>query len=175
MRIALASILTAVALFFFGFLWWGILMPIIKPATVLAEGDLVEAMGTALPSDGLYFYPDYAEPPESGPVAMIFYRDAVPDMGMTMGMGFGHMLITALIVCVVVSRLNLPTFGQRMGWVAFLGLFVAVWADAGNMVWWHHPPNWVAFHAAYDLLSWCVAGLIIAAIVVPKIKSDADQ
>ncbi|MEZ6131557.1 MAG: hypothetical protein R3C59_23045 [Planctomycetaceae bacterium] len=63
------------------------------------------------------------------------------------------------------ANLRLHSFTGRLAFVFCLGLFCAVWADVGNMIWWRHPPLWTAFHFAYDTLSWLLAGVIIAAII----------
>jgi hypothetical protein len=39
-----------------------------------------------------------------------------------MGMGFGHMFVTALVVSMFVSCMPLHSFAQRLGFVCFLGL-----------------------------------------------------
>ena len=170
MRLLAAALFSAIILFFFGFLWWGVLMPILKPVGIISSNDLVTNMSEALPTSGLYMYPSYVEHDEShtGPMAILFYEKTAPFMPLMMGMGLGHMFVTALIASIFVSWLSPPTFTQRLGIVVLLGLFVAVWADVGNMIWWRHPIAWTAFHFAYDLLSWLIAGLVIAALVKPN-------
>ncbi|MEZ6132655.1 MAG: hypothetical protein R3C59_28645 [Planctomycetaceae bacterium] len=170
MRILVASFVTAIALFFFGFLWWGMLMPIIEPTTVISDQALIDSMSSSLNESAVYFYPDPAtEPGEStGPMAILYFNTDMPDMGKMLGMGFGHMFITALLVTAFVSSQKLPTFAARFGVVFFVGLLIAVWADVGNMIWWRYPPGWTAFHFGYDVLSWLLAGVIIAAIIKPS-------
>lgn len=176
MRIALVSLLTAVVLFFFGFVWWGLLMPMVKPAEVIGDADLVEQVAESLSESGLYFYPTYAEPDEeyAGPTAMLYFNKQPPAMGQMMGLGFAHMFVTAVLASLCVCYMAPGSFGKRFALVFFLGLFVAVWADVGNMIWWRHPAGWTAFHFAYDVLSWALAGLIIAALVKPN-KATASE
>ncbi len=64
MQKVISALVAAVVMFFVGFLWWGLLMPIVKPPKVIADAALVEKMGTSLSESGLYFYPDYSEPIE---------------------------------------------------------------------------------------------------------------
>ena len=169
MRIVIASLLSAIVLFFFGFLWFGILMPTVKPAGVITDATVVEKLGSSLTESNVYFHPDYTDHSEehSGPVTMMFYATEARAMGMTMGLGFAHMFLTTLLVCIFLSSSPRHTFAGRLAFVFFLGLFVAVWADLGNMVWWHHPPMWTGYHFAYDALSWLLAGLVIALILKP--------
>ncbi len=177
MRILVASLVAAIALFFFGFLWWGLLMPAVQPASVITDQALVEKMSSSLNESAVYFYPDPAVEPgdASGPMAILYFNIDLPDMGKMMGMGFGHMFVTALLVTLFVASQKLSSFAARLKLVFGLGLFVALWADVGNMIWWRHPPQWTAFHVAYDVFSWLLAGAIIAAIIKPNPASLASQ
>ena len=177
MRIFVASLVTAIALFFFGFVWWGLLMPVVRPASVIADQGMIEKMTASLDESALYFYPDYAEAEgdSAGPVAILFFNREAPSMSAMMGMGIGHMFVTALLVSLFVSFVPLRSFAERLTFVVCLGLFVAVWADGGNMIWWRHPPLWTAFHFGYDALSWLLAGAIIAAIVRPCPRNEASE
>ncbi len=170
MRVFFASLLAAIALFFCGFLWWGVLMGFVRPAEVITDQTLVGNMATALKESGLYMYPDYAnaEGNATGPMAILYYDKQMPSMGTMMGMGFAHMFVSALLASVFVCLSPFHSFKSRFAAVFFLGLFVAVWADAGNMIWWRHPPLWAAFHFGYDVFSWLVAGMVIAGMVRPK-------
>ncbi len=175
MRVFIASLLSAIALFFCGFLWWGVLMPSLQPASVITDQGLMEKMSESLAKSALYIYPDYTQPSEdaSKPMAVLYFERQTPSMGTTMGLGFVHMFVTALIVSLAVARLPVQSFARRLAFVCFLGLFVAVWADLGNMIWWRHPGLWTAFHFGYDASSWLIAGLIIAAIVKPITPKSA--
>ena len=174
MRILIASLLSAVALFFFGFLWWGILMPIAKPSKVITDAALIETLRASMPESGWYFYPDYthSEHNDAGPMAIVNFHTDMPNMGLMMATGIGHMFISALLVSVSLAFSPRRTFPERFAFVFFVGLIVAVWADLGNMIWWRHPPLWTAYNFAYDLLSWSIAGIIIAFIVRPSGMAD---
>lgn len=169
MRIALTTLLTAIVLFFFGFVWWGVIMPIAQPAGVIQDTSIVERM-SSLGESGVYFHPTYTEAPSetaSGPMVVLYYVSEIPSMGMMMGLGFAHMLAASLLACLAVNYLNPATFSKRFLIVCGLGLFTALWADVGNMIWWHHPASWAAYHFGYDLFSWVLAGLVIAALLKP--------
>jgi hypothetical protein len=177
MRFLVASLVTAVALFLFGFLWWGVLMPIVRPVSVITDQALVEKMSSSLNESGIYFYPDPAtEPGESaGPMAILYFNSESPQMGPMMGIGFAHMFLTALLVSMFVSSRKLPSYSDRLKFVFCLGLLIALWADVGNMIWWRHPPGWTAFHFGYDVLSWLLAGSIIAAMVKPYAERPGSE
>lgn len=125
----------------------------------------------------IYFYPDPAtEPGEStGPMAILYFNTDMPEMGKMMGMGFAHMFLTAFLVSLFVSSRHLPSYTERLKFVFCVGLLIALWADVGNMIWWRHPPGWTAFHFGYDVLSWLLAGSIIAAIVKPGMGRPVSE
>lgn len=172
MRIVIAAAVSAVVLFFFGFLWWGVLMPVIRPASVLSDQAIVDQI-MALPESGAYFYPDYADAEAAGTsMALVYFKKSI-SMGAMMGGGLLHMFFCSAIVAAVITRLNLPAFSSRFGYVFAMGLVLATWADIGNMIWWHHPPVWAGYHFAYDLISWILAGLVIATIAKPTVTPDS--
>ena len=177
MRIAVASFACALVLFVFGFLWWGILMGIVLPANVLNDEALVSQLDDALDESGLYIYPDYATQSEEPikPWAILYFNKEAPEMGPMMGAGFLHMLVTAFFASLVVDKLSLPSFPNRVVAVFCLGLFVAIWADVGNAIWWRHPMPWTLFHFGYDVISWLLAGLVIASILKPCPKSPVSN
>ena len=143
----------------------------------ITDETLVAKMSDSLDESAVYFYPDPGSKPSdpASPMAILYFNTEMPPMGPMMGMGFAHMFLVALLVSMFVSSRKLPTFAERLKLVAFLGLFVALWADVGNMIWWHHPPGWAAFHFGYDFLSWLLAGSIIAAIVKPDADAHAAE
>ena len=168
---------SAIVLFFFGFLWWGVAMPVVRPAEVISDETVVDSLSDGLSETSIYFYPDYGDPEahsEDGPMVIAYFFTDRPAMGQMMGAGFGHMLISALLVSWIVSKVNRPSYWERVRIVALLGVFVAIWADVGNMIWWRHPAMWTVFHFFYDVLSWLVAGLVIAAIIKPDTISEKD-
>ncbi len=177
MRVVLAAVVCAIALFFFGFLWWGVLMPIIKPANVLEDEQLTQQMSSSLKTSGLYIYPDYSQAPADTDIPMVFayYYTTGPNMPLMMGGGLLHMFVTSLLAGVLLIKLNLRDWSTRVFTVFFLGLFVAVWADIGNMIWWRHPLAWTMFHFGYDALSWLVAALVLATLIKPTDASSATQ
>ncbi|MCM2375009.1 hypothetical protein [Aporhodopirellula aestuarii] len=166
MRITLASFLAAIVLFLSGFLWWGFLMPIAMPAKVLQDDALAEQIITSLTEPGLYIYPDYTSQ-EHAATSMLFYNSEPPPMLAIMGAGFLHMFASALFISLVVSRLEIASTSGRIAMVSSFGCFVAWWANVGHLIWWRHPYSWTAFHVAYDISSWVLAGIVIALIVKP--------
>ena len=172
MRILAASIASAIALFLFGFVWWGVLMPVVKPAKVLSDPALVAQMSSTLSESAVYFYPDPAVEPAdaTGPMAILYFNTDMPNMGKMMGLGLGHMFVVSLLAATWVATRNLTSFGERFKHVFLLGLFVALWADIGNFIWWRHPASWAFYNFGYDILSWSIAGAIIAAVANRDIR-----
>ncbi len=144
-------------------------MGIVLPANVLDDPALVQQLDASLDESGLYIYPDYATQSEEAisPWVFVYFNKDAPTMGPMMGAGFLHMLVTAFFVSILVHKLSLSTFKERFVAVACLGLFVAIWADVGNAIWWRHPMPWTLFHFGYDVISWLLAGFVIGSIVKP--------
>lgn len=176
MRVPIAAFAAAVAMFFIGYIWWSPVMYLVKPVGEIESQEVITAMDKALSEPGVYKHPGYEQSMDTheGSVAMLYYVPEMPNMLKLMGIGFAHMLMCSVLASVLVSTLNSKTFIARFGVVFFLGLFVALWADVGNMIWWFHPTGWGVFHIAYDLVSWAAAGAIIAAIIQPvAIETDS--
>ncbi|HYE97034.1 MAG TPA: hypothetical protein VD962_12570 [Rubricoccaceae bacterium] len=174
----LGAVLAAVVLFLFGFVVWG-LMPVDPFSTVSDEPALSQTLVQVLPASGVYLLPDEGDTEEEfaaateamrrGPLAMVFFRrEGVEPMAPAVfALGFLHMFVTALLLGLVLRQAApaLPSYGARVAFVALLGLTAAVWARLGEPIWWHFP--W-GFHLLYffsDLLSWTLAGLVLARFV----------
>ncbi|HBE70672.1 MAG TPA: hypothetical protein DDW52_21210 [Planctomycetaceae bacterium] len=142
-------------------------MPALRPAGVLPE-DIASDQIMSLDESGVYFYPDYSDADSTTSSMAVVYFKKSASMGAMMGGGIFHMFVCAAFAAGVVARLNLPSFSSRFGYVLAMGFLIATWADVGNMIWWHYPPVWAGFHYAYDILSWTLAGLLIAAIIKPE-------
>jgi hypothetical protein len=106
---------------------------------------------------------------EAGPFVQIFYQaeGTTPAAMQTMMIrGFCHMLISSMLCCVLLVLTEpCESYGGRLGFVFGLGALGTFWSEGGDFVWWRHPGSHVLFMSAYDLASWLLAGLVIAALV----------
>jgi len=178
-RLVLGSLLAAVVVFFWGFLYWNVL-PFRSSATQAApdEPSLAQTLG-ALPATGTYELPHLSasESPEAfvgrlsqGPIALVLLRKEganASDPAMFIN-GFLHMLITALLIGLVLRRTGLATFGARFGLVFLAGLAAAIFANLGEPIWYFQPWDWHLLQFGYDLTAWVLFGLVLAKFVQPE-------
>ena len=180
-KLLLASLLAAIGMMAWAFVFW--VTPLgsglVQPA---GQGDpaLMAAL-SSLPASGVYYVPGmaeggdeeaWAETYRTGPIAHVFVslegREPMPPTLYIWG--FLHMLVTGLLLAFLLT-LALPAlggFGARVGFVFLAGLAAAIWGQIGQPIWFFHSWGYHIFYAVYDLVSWLVAGLILAAFIKPK-------
>ena len=190
-RVILASVVSAVVLFAWGFVYWSVLAMMFSPWHAISpegEPDVIATVKQAFPESGVYMYPwvdsssgdqqgsdeqgteeDFQQQHAEGPIVQVFYHAAgIPaaEMGKTMGFGFVHMLVCAVISCfLLASAKPLCCYSARVCFVFGLGLFATLWIEGANVIWWHHPTSHALFLGAYNVIAWLLAGLVIGAIV----------
>ncbi len=76
-------------------------------------------------------------------------------------------IILGLIVAYLLSlaSLQLPGYGQRVLFVALVGLFASIAGPVTNWNWWLYPAGFIFAVAVDMLIGWALAGLVIARIV----------
>lgn len=181
-QIAMGTLLAAVALFVWGFLFWGLPWP--NPAyqhlSAEDEAALRQSLSEHVPTSGAYYVPDmehgadhaaYLARHREGPLAMVMVRTEGAEL-MSAGLfagGFVHMLFSVLLIALLLRAVApvLRSYRSRVGFLALVGLAAAFWANLGEPIWNYQP--W-AFHltaAVYDWTSWIIAGLVLAYVVKP--------
>lgn len=187
MRFATATVLAAVAMFFWGFLFWavsGVSESIMH--TVPKQERLLAAIDEDVPESGVYLMPWVAqaelesedvreaffEQHRRGPIVQLFVKKQGFDpMDPTvMIVGFLHFLACAAFAGAAVAlaaRKGTGFFG-RLGIVLGMAAFASLTRDASHPIWFHHDVSYWVMHAAYSLASWLIGGLILAAIIKPK-------
>jgi len=180
-ELLLGSAIAAVALFFWGFVYWGVSpLPYTALKTVANEMAAGQALLEHFPQSGTYYLPDPQNPDidemnalhRQGPVAMvdIDVDGAVPQSPIVMLAGFAHILITTLMISLLMRLTGdaLATYGDRVLFVFLAGVIVAFWARISDVIWWGLGLPWQMYNAIYDVSSWLIAGLILAKFVGPK-------
>lgn len=176
-QIVLGSLLAAVGLFIWGFVFWGLLPnPGFEEPT--DEAAMWQSLVDNLPGTGAYYVPnpegdaESVARLESGPIAFMFVRnEGSPVMPASMMVfGFIHMFITALLVGLLLRMMmpQLPTYGERVMFVAVLGVIATFWADIAFPVWWRTPWTFFLWMAVYDVTAWTLAGAVLARFVTPE-------
>lgn len=173
-KVVLASLLAAVALFFWGFLYWvplAIALDIYQPAR--NETALVQALKEHLgDTDGFYFVPGaMADPAElearhaAGPIVTISYvAGGRPMMDpKTFAFGFLHEWASALLMGLLLAWLapRLRSFGERVKLVAGAGFICAFFGNMARPLWLVQPWGYHIFQTVYEITCWLLVALIL--------------
>jgi hypothetical protein len=172
-------LLATVAIFLWGFVYWGLMSAPYAPLKA-TNGD--EAAQKALldhfPSTGMYLIPGTYNTPEdsarlyaAGPIAMVnFVREGHPmEDPVLMGQGFVLNLVVVLLLAVLMKRAlpALPSYRDRVVFAALVGLTAVMMIDFGDAVWWRYPVAWKTSQALYGLVSFTIAGAVLGKFIQP--------
>ena len=169
-RLLIGTTLAAVAMFFWGFVFWGV-NPI--PWTIIAAAPDEVALRQALdvlPESGAYVLPHPAasseeesmKRTEAGPIAtVLFTKEGQNPMG-PMLPGFVHMWISALFMGMLLQRLGTTSYRGALGMLACIGSVAALWSNLGRPIWYAQPWDYHLLLAVYDFSGWIIAGLVLA-------------
>ncbi len=185
-KFILAPLLAALAMFVWGFIYWGAphLVPYRALSTVSDPDATALAVGKLFPSSGSYLLPS----PMLGEEKMTALAKRGPsvelhltkesfgsaEMGKVMAGGFVHVFVLAVLLSVLLCGLAkaFERWTCRVKFCAFLGFLVAL-CDLGQALWWHHAWGWTIAAAFYDLVLFSIAGLVLAKFVTPKAEPTA--
>jgi hypothetical protein len=189
MRVLLAALLSAVAMFFWGFVFWGpvlnMTVRLMAPLPATVELDTLAPLRAEKLADGMYVYPGplvdqsdeaatkaWERKINEGPIFHMTYKESgvsPMDPGM-FAQGFAHSFVLALLGGVLLSSVAayLPSYGRRFAVLALASFLAALWTPIGDMIWWFHPTKYALGSAAYTLVAGLLMAAITAAIVRPR-------
>ena len=163
MKLGVGIVVTALALFVFGFLYWG--ANPLPYATWSDPPDWATAKAAVrehFPSAGVYRVPRPGEAPD-GVWAMIYVRhdmpQSLPDPG-EMLKGFAHYLLVAGALALVLRRRG--ELGATVRRAAVLGVAAVVVVEGTDVAWWGYPLAWKLWGAAYHVLLFVLGALVLA-------------
>jgi hypothetical protein len=178
LKSALGALLAAIAMFVWGFIYWG--SGLVDPFTHMtpeAETALGETLKANLTSDGVYVLPDpkngteeeWMQRMSAGPFAMTNFKSGgAPPFETTLAFGFVHMLVTTILLAALLMYVTpAATYFDRLKIVATVGLIAAVFAHLAQPIWWHYPWTYAVLGAIYDLGAYVISGAILAYFVSP--------
>lgn len=166
-------IVAAVALYMWGFLYWGASgIPYSTWKQPTGSDDAIQAaLREHFPEDGTYYVPGMynSEPDlnrlmEQGPAAFVHIvaRDGRPLMVPTIMIGgFFLCLAVSALAAGLLKMARVEGFGRRIGFVTLVGLTVAVTAHLGDVVWWLISLQWKAAQFFYETASFALLGSIL--------------
>ena len=184
MRFLLGVVIASVALFFWGFVFWT-LSP--YPQTVLKtlpnRDTMTQTLTDNITEDGVYLVPGMGDPadPEfaklqaAGPIATVMFRkNGAPPMSKVMLNGFLHMLGSVFLLAIVLATAGRRTYFGRFMLVFWIGLFVAVWAEMSDVVWFFYPIRYACLYQSYHVSSMIIVGAILAFFIRPPADPELD-
>ena len=180
MKTAIGITLTAIALFMWGFVFWVFLIPDSAMHEVADNAATQEMLAEHFPEEGMYFVPGgdeedpaWAELHTKGPVAMVSVTPGRPPQDpMVFIKGIvNEIFIAALIAWMLaLAAPSLPGYSQRVIFVCIAGMTATLLTHGRAMVWFGATSDWVIPAATYDIVSWLIAGLILARFIKPVRK-----
>ena len=183
MRILLAGIIGGIAMFV-----WTSLAHVVLPlghigfSQIPNEPQVTSTLQSSIGSKpGLYFFPwmDPNDPNamkvqeeklKTQPSGLLMYNPAGA-AGMTPKMlvaEFVKEAVTALIAAFLLAQAMLACYFARAGFVTLIGLAAALTTNVSYLIWYGFPTNYTLAYGFTDFFGYVVAGLVIAAILRPK-------
>jgi hypothetical protein len=184
-RALVGVLLATLAMYFFGFLFWGATTLPYRTWKIAPDDEAAQrALLTHFPESGTYHVPAPTahdekrrrELFERGPVGFVHIdRDGRPmeDPAILIG-GFVLNLVVVALLALILWRVlpALPTYRSRVGFLALLGLTAAIMIDGGSAIWWGLAWQWKVVQGLYDVGAWIVAGLVLAKFIRPATPAE---
>ncbi|MBO6575205.1 MAG: hypothetical protein JJ896_07315 [Rhodothermales bacterium] len=180
-RLLLGSLLSAIALMIWGFVFWaggGAAMGF-SSLDVEAEQAVMSALAEHIPETGAYVLPD----PETtsleewtarhlaGPLAFLHVTRAGTDpmSPRVYVLGFLHMFIVSFLIGLGMIRVLSPStsYIRRIGFGGAVGVVVAFWSNLSDPIWFYEPWPYHLTTSLYDLVSFLIIGAVLGKIVRP--------
>lgn len=174
MKLAVGIVVTALALFVFGFLYWAV-----NPLAYASWNDLPDPAATKaaaraqFPATGVYGFPRPGETAD-GMWAMVYVRHDLPESApdpVELLKGLAHYVLVAAALALVLPRGAGLTATVRRA--AILGLVAVAIIEGTDVVWWGYPLAWKLWGAVYHMLLF-VLGALVLAWFLPARSSGRD-
>lgn len=194
-QILIGTLAGGVVLFVWQFLAWAVIGlhdPSFRP--LANEDAVVEALRSSITTDGLFYFPGYAEETaemsdeerkanmdawkekhKQGPIGMIIYHPAGTDpmMAGQFIVGFVMNLVAVFLAAWFLSRSTAAasTFIARAAFCGLLGVFASFVSYLPNMNWLYFPMDYTTAMVTDTLIGWLLVGCVLAAVVkAPKME-----
>ena len=161
---ALGSIIAAVVMFVLGFVFFGLLGGMMfDPLDARIATSTQSALGGSLPATGTYMVPGEEEAFMEGPSAIVQYVAAgdLPTMGMAMGMGFVHFLLTALLIGYGLKAIG-GGFARQAAAVIWFAVSASVFMHLADPIWYGLSWRAALFEFVADAVMFIAGGLVLA-------------
>ncbi|MBS0663205.1 MAG: hypothetical protein JSR48_08055 [Verrucomicrobia bacterium] len=179
-KFLVAPVLSAIAMFAFGAIFWMSPFPYRTFTPVGDNAAAGAALAQIFPATGTYLIPGpeikdeklLGELMARGPLAEVhFVREGHPMMEpAVLAQGFAHyFVVSLLLVCLMNgSAAVCPTYFSRVRFAATVGLVGAIFVGLASPIWWHHTWGYPLVNALYCVIEFTIAGLVLGKLLTPK-------
>jgi hypothetical protein len=176
-KFLLAPFLAALALFVWGFVYYGISgLPYRAAATTPDDAATMQTLAATFPTTGTYIMPSpqlmmsdekkFGDLMQHGPLATVhILKEGRPPMsGAQMLKGFLLGWTSCLLLALLLHKSSpaLPSYACRFMFSLTTGVLIALYGNLGEVIWWNQPVGWHIATLIYDIVGWAVAGAILA-------------
>jgi len=193
-RILLATVAGAVVIYVWLFSAWMVLgLHDESLQSLPAPADVTSALKSKDLSTGAYHVPawpddvddaeaameKFTEQHEAGPIYTLYYhKEGKPVLGARTFIGAVILdLLSAAIVAIALwcAAPRLPIYFCRVGFVAMLGVFVALMGHVSYLVWMSFPVDYTIAMCIDQVVGWLLAGLVMGAIITSPKTSTQEK
>ena len=180
MKRIVAILVAAVAVFFWGFLFWGATkIPYATWKTAADDSAAQQALRQHFPENGFYGVPSVLHPADqleslslAGPTGFVVITAAQGRPAMLpslLALGFVHEVLVAALVAALLSWAGAGmAFAGRVKLVLLAGVISVAMTQFGDAIWWMFPMGWKIVTSFYELVSFLIMGLILAKMLPAK-------
>ncbi len=173
MKRPLAILVAAVAVYLWGFVFWGATTVPYQAWNRAADDSAAQqALREHFPQNGVYGVPSVMHEAEelerlsqAGPTGFVFITAAggrpamVPSI---MAFGFLHGLVVAALVAALLSWAGAGmAFAGKVKLALLAGAISVVMTHFGDAIWWMSPWRWKLVTAFYELMCFLIMGLVL--------------
>ena len=180
MKRIVAILVAAIAVFFWGFLYWGATTAPYQAWNTAADDSAAQqALREHFPRNGFYGIPSVLHDAatietlsQAGPTAFVIITAAdgrPPMMASIMILGFLHEVIVATLLAALLSWVGAGmAFGGKVKLALLVGLISVVMTHFGDAVWWMFPWGWKIVQSIYEIVCFLIMGVILAKMLPAK-------
>ena len=167
----LAVIVTALVIYIWGFLYWGVSTLPYSSWRQAADDTLAqEILAEHFPESGAYFVPGFDHEQEAldtlyarGPTAFVHIRHGessqVEPARMVAGLALNLAFVALLAAFFRIAGAKEFRDFARLSTVA--GLAAVILTNVGDMIWWRISVEWKVWQLVYDYSLWLIAGHLL--------------
>ena len=158
--------LTAIVLFIFGFLYWGVSpLPYTAVNSAADQEAALADIKRHFPDTGAYMIPTAADMEllAEGSQAVVYVDHEVPASQpdpASMALGLVHNVLMALVVFLLLR--NQDGMSQHLRTGALVGLAAVVVIEGSDTLWWLYPLSWKIHSVVYHFLCFVLAAALLS-------------